>query len=340
MGLNVVEVVPEIGANHGGDVGTAHTMVEALSAAGAECVKFQIYSAEELVADTDRIGTWGPPGGGTEEAIGSMFDRLSLPWGALDELFAHVRELGMEPFATPFSVRGLDKLLALKVNRLKIASSDVGHRSFLREAAMTGLPIILSLGKATLADADLAVAALEDGGATDVTLLHCVAAYPAPINEANLLVLNTLRSAFPQCAIGYSDHTQGYVAAIVAVALGATMVERHVTLDPLRSGPDEWFSLPISEFASFKQSLEQAAASLGSSRKSVTPCELKGRVNGTRSIFAVRDLPTGWVLAEDDLKVVRPGVGLAPEHMTAVIGLPLKRSVAKNTPLDWQMFKD
>ena len=332
-------LVPEIGANHGGDVATAHSMIDALAAAGAECVKFQIYTAEELVADGDRMVTWGRGDAAVNEPLGAMFDRLSLPWGAFDELFAHARDLGMDPFATPFSREGLTKLLSLGPSRIKVASSDVGHLPFLHEVGSTGLPVMLSLGKSTLAEADAAVSALDASGCADLTLLHCVAAYPAPIVDANLNVLVTLRTAFPHCRVGYSDHTQGSVAAIVAVALGAEVIERHVTLDPARPGPDEWFSLPISEFAELNRLLDEAGSSLGSSRKVIAPSELAGRSNGTRSLVAASDLSAGTVLRPGDLKVVRPGTGLPPGLLNDIVGLTVQVDVPRNTPLTWQMFK-
>jgi sialic acid synthase SpsE len=334
-----VLVVAEVGANHGGSVDDAHVMLEQLAVVGAQCVKFQVYKADDLVADGGRMVTWGHGARIVTEPLGAMFDRLSLPWTAFDGLFAHARSLGMEPFGTPFSEAGIARLVELGSTRIKVASSDVGHVALLRECAATGLPVILSLGKSTLAEADRAVETLAGAGCTDLTLLHCVATYPAQVEEANLRVITTLQHAFPQCTIGYSDHTQGRVAAIAAVALGARVIERHVTLDPTRPGPDEWFSLPIAEFGAFSTEIQQTRASLGDGRKVITPSEEPGRANGTRSLVAARDLTAGHVLEEADIKVVRPGTGLPPALLKAVLGMAVTVDVRRNTPLTWQFFK-
>ena len=334
-----MRIVPEVGANHGGDVAVAHAMIDALAVQGADCVKFQIYTTHELVSDPERSVTWGQAPTTTTESIGQMFDRVSLPWGAYQELFSHARTVGLEPFGTPFSSAGLRHLLQLGVKRIKVASSDVTHVDFLRECAETGLPVILSLGKSTLAQADYAVTVLEDAGCPDITLLHCVSTYPAPADDLNMRVLTTLRQAFPSCSVGYSDHTQTFVAAIVAATLGAEMIERHVTLDHTQEGPDNWFSLPIHEFWDFSATVQEAQKSLGSGRKVISPSEEPGRLNGTRSVIAAHDLQVGDVIGPDDVKIVRPGTGLAPELLAAIIGMAVTADVPSNTPLTWSMFK-
>ena len=334
-----MRIVPEVGANHGGDIEVAHAMVDALAIQGADCVKFQIYTPSELIANPERLVTWGIAPNQTQETLGQMFERLSLPWSAYGELFAHARELGLEPFGTPFSSAGLSQLLDLGVQRIKIASSDVAYHDFLRECAQTGLPVILSLGKSTLAQADRAVAALEDAGCSQLTLLHCVATYPAPAEDANLRVITTLRHAFPDCSIGYSDHTHSFVAPIVAVSLGAEMIERHVTLDPLQPGPDNWFSLPISEFAGFAAMLAEAKTSLGDGRKVISPSEEAASRGGTRSLIAAVNLKAGDRITPDSVKIVRPGTGIPPDLLGAITGMAVTVDVTQNTPLTWSMFK-
>jgi len=334
-----MDIVPEVGANHGGDIDAAHTMIDALATQGADCIKFQIYTVGELISNPERLVTWGKAPNEIREPLGQMFERLSLPWSAYGELFAHAREVDLEPFGTPFSSAGLSRLLELGVQRIKIASSDVTYLDFLRECAQTGLPIILSLGKSTLAQADRAVAVLEDAGCSEITLLHCVAAYPAPIEDANLRVITTLRQAFPTCSIGYSDHTQSLVAPVVAVTLGAEMIERHVTLDPCEPGPDNWFSLPISEFTGFATMLKEARTVLGSGRKAISPSEKAASRNGTRSLIAARDLKAGDVITTENVKVVRPGTGIPPDLLEAITGLATTVDVPQNTPLAWPMLK-
>lgn len=332
------QVVAEIGANHDGSVATAHEMVDHLAEAGCKIVKFQIYTASELVADKERIVTWGAPARQKHEPVGAMFDRLSLPWEAYDELFEHARELGMEPFATPFSVMGLEKAMSLRPSMIKIASSDVGYHELLAAAAETGLPVVLSLGKSTLSEVDDAVALLEKYRSGPVTLLHCVASYPAPVSEANLRFISTLKLMYPEHSVGFSDHTMSSVASIVAVAMGAVMIERHVTINPDLDGPDHWFSLPISSFATFQSELVDAAQSVGDGRKRISPSESSGRLNATRSLVATRDLTTGDILTNQDLVALRPGTGIQPKLKLALIGLTLTQDISRGTPLQWEMF--
>jgi len=334
-----VRVVAEIGANHGGSVQTAHRMIDALADQGCSLVKFQIYTADELVADIDREVRWGAPGFEVTQTVGEMFDSVALPWDAFDEVFAHVRERGMDPFGTPFSLAGLDRLMTLGTSRIKIASSDVSYSSLLVASAQTGLPVILSVGKSTLAEADLAVTTLEESGCVDLTLLHTIAAYPTPMNQANLRNITTLRTAYPNCKIGFSDHTQGMVASIVAVSLGAEMIERHVTLSQDMGGPDDWFSLPIGDFGDFAGALRDAQDSLGTTRKRIMQAEAQGRRTGTRSLFFACDLPAGTALRPEHIVVLRPSTGLPPGLEGDVVGFSLSCDVRKGEPLGWNMFK-
>lgn len=332
-------IIAEIGANHDGSVATAHNMIDAIAATGAKLVKFQLYNTEELVADRHRLVRWGPPGHQREEAVGVMFDRLTLDRSVFPELFAHARELGQVPFATPFCEDGVDFLMGLDVAMFKIASSDVTHLPLLRHAAGTGKPVVLSLGKSTLAEAAEAVDTLRDAGCEDLALLHCVASYPSPIEEMNLRILGTLKAVFPGCMIGLSEHSQGIVASLAAIALGAEIVERHVTLDRDAEGPDHWFSLTMEELAQLVDGGRQVKAALGSPQKHILACEAAGRTNATRSLIASRDLEAGTVLETKDIKIVRPGTGIQPRHVDTVVGMRLTYSVSANTPLQWSMFQ-
>lgn len=332
-------IIAEVGANHDGVVATAHKILEAIATTGAKLVKFQLYTADDLVADKARLVRWGPPGRQRQEAVGAMFERVALDRAAFPELFSHARELGLEPFATPFSEAGVDFLMGLGVPIFKIASSDVTHVRLLRHVAGTGKPVILSLGKATLSEAADAVDALRGAGCADLALLHCVATYPAPIEEMNLRTLGTLKAVFPDCTIGFSDHSRGIVASLAAVALGAEIVERHVTLDCDADGPDHWFSLTMDELAQLVGGARQIHVALGSPHKRILDCEEVGRTNATRSLIAARDLLAGAVIGPADIKILRPGTGLAPRFSDAVIGMRLAVAVRANTPLQWEMFK-
>lgn len=330
--------IAEIGANHDGSMEKAFELVEAVAHAGARLVKFQHYAAEELVADLDRETTWGPAHLRVRETVGEMFNRLSLPRGALRELFAEARNLGLEPFATPFSQRGADELMELDAACFKVAASDVTHLPLLGHLAQLGRPIVLSLGKCTMGEADTAIEHLLDNGCRELAILHCVASYPSPMEEMNLRVIPQLKALYPECVVGFSDHSLGTTAAVAAVALGARLVEKHVTLDTTTRGPDHWFSLDMDGLSSLVHQTASAHAALGQGRKRVLASEQHGRAYATRSLVARRAVESGSRLKRDDLKIVRPGTGLAPSYIDVVVGMDLKRSLELNDVLTWKHF--
>lgn len=333
------QVIAEIGANHDGSVEKASEMVRAVAHTGAGLVKFQHYAAEELVADLDRETTWGPAHHRVREKVGDMFNRLSLPRDALRELFAEARSLGLEPFATPFSERGADELMELDVACFKVAASDVTHLPLLGHLAQLGRPVVLSLGKCTMGEADAAIEHLWDNGCRELAILHCVATYPSPMEEMNLRVIPQFRALYPECVVGFSDHSLGTTAAVAAVALGARLVEKHVTLDTATPGPDHWFSLDMAGLSSLANETASAYAALGQGRKRVLACEQHGKAYATRSLVARRAVASGARLTRDDLKIVRPGTGLAPYLMDVVVGMDLKRSLEPNDVLTWAHFR-
>lgn len=332
-------IIAEIGANHDGSVEKAAELVRAIARSGARLVKFQHYVAEELVADLERETTWGPPHHRVRERVGDMFRRLSLPRTALRDLFAEARALGLEPFATPFSEQGADELMELDVACFKVAASDVTHLPLLGHLARLGRPVFLSLGKCTLGEADTAIQHLLDNGCRALAILHCVATYPSPMEEMNLRVIPQLRALYPECVVGFSDHSVGTTAAVAAVALGARLIEKHVTLDKATPGPDHWFSLDMNELAALVKETANAYSALGTGRKRVLACEQHGKAYATRSLVARRAIAAGERLTRADLKIVRPGTGLAPSFMDVVIGMELKRALSPNEVLTWSHFR-
>lgn len=332
-------VVPEIGANHDGDEAKAARMVAALARQGARVVKFQLYTADELVSDHDRVIAWGRADSRTRESIGGLFARLSLSREAVRRLHHQAQSLGLVPFSTAFSEESFDFLHALGCPCLKVASSDVNHLPMLRHVGKLRTPVILSLGKSTLGEAADAVETLLSAGCPHLALLHCIAEYPAPAEEMHLRSLSTLRRIFPRCVVGLSDHSTDDVVAVAAVALGAALIEKHVTLDVDDSGPDHWFSLPIDRFGRFSQSVTTAHAALGDTQKVVRQCEAQERRTSVRSLVLARAVRAGDMLQPEDVKIVRPGTGIAPRHLEDVVGLPVARDFPANTPLSWSMFK-
>lgn len=332
-------VVAEIGANHDGSVDKAHAMLDAVAHAGVKAVKFQFYTSAELVADVDRVTTWGPPHRRVRESVGAMFDRLSLPADALADLFSHATSLGIVPFATPFSEAGADRLASLGMACFKIAASDVTHVPLLEHVARLHSPVILSLGKCALADADRAISALMENGCPSLAILHCVATYPAPVQELNLRAIQGLRAVYPEFVVGFSDHSLGVHAAVAAVALGARIVEKHVTLDREAVGPDHWFSLNMAELAELEVCCRDTYTALGHPRKRVLDCEEQGRQKATSSIMLATAVRSGDLLTRDHLKITRPGTGLDPALLNAILGMRVCRNYPANTPVQWEMFK-
>lgn len=328
-------IVAEIGANHDGDPDKAAELVRMAARAGVDAVKFQTYSAAELVADAGRVVTWGAPGQERQETIGGLFDRLALPREAHAGLFELAESLGVQAFSTPFSPEGADFLDGLKVPCFKIAASDVAYLDLLERVAGTGKPVILSLGKSTLAEAERAVAVLGEAGCRDLVLLHCLAAYPAPDAEMNLRTITTLQQLFPQALIGLSDHSLGITAALGSVALGARLIEKHVTLDTATDGPDHWFSADEAELGALVREIRRLESMLGRSHVGVRPSEVAERRVSTRSLVLRHARPAGHRLTLDDIAVLRPGYGIHPFQREQLLGRQLVRDLPAMSVLDW-----
>jgi sialic acid synthase SpsE len=332
-------IVAEIGANHNGDPLLAKEMIKAAAAAAVDAVKFQIYTSASLLADADRIISWGPPGKEKSEPIGEMFDRLALPPDSYEDLFSFAKSLGLIAFATPFSIEEAHFLAELNVPCYKIASSDVSYLDLLREVARYRKPILLSLGKSTLGEVDEAIRTLLSAGCEDLALLHCVAQYPAPINEMNLRTISALSAIYPECVVGLSDHSLGITPCLGAIALGAKIVEKHFTLDHHLEGPDHWFSSDLNEMRQLVKEVRLLESALGQPGKGILPCEKQERVTSTRSLVLKTGLKAGTAVTEENLKIVRPGWGIHPHDKEKIIGLKVQYDLPTNTVLKWDHFR-
>lgn len=333
-------IVAEIGANHNLDMDLIRQTIDAAALCGVDAVKFQTYTPEELLADVDRIITWGPKGSEVTEPISEMFRKLSLPREWHEEVFGYVKEKGLIAFSTPFSVEGLNFLNeTLHTPCIKIAASDVNYTELLQNVGKTGKPVMLSLGKCTLSEADMAIEMLFENGTKELVVMHCVAQYPSPMEEMNLKVIESLKTLYPECVIGFSDHSLGITAALGAVALGARVIEKHFTLDKSLSGPDHWFSMDPKEMESLVQEIRNLEAAMGHPRKRILSCEKSERRTSVRSLVLAKEIKEGEVLSEEHLKMVRPGTGISPFDVEKVVGLHVTRSLSKNTVLTWEHFK-
>ncbi len=332
-------IVAEIGANHDGDPQRCLEMVRMAADCGADAIKLQTYSAAELVSDPQRIVAWGPPGRERREPVGAMFDRLALPRQAHPAIFEEARRLGMEAFSTPFSLDALDFLQGLEPPGWKIASSDVGYLDMLQAMGGSGRPVILSTGKHTLAEVDEAVRVLRAAGCRDLALLHCIAKYPAPMDQMALRSIPALAAVYADAVIGLSDHSIGIVAALGAVALGAKVIEKHVTYDKAADGPDHWFSADPAELKALVEGVREMEAALGAVQLGVTDCEIVERRDSIRSLVLARDVPAGQPIALADLTARRPGWGISPMRRDEVAGMAAKHDLAAGAVLTWDLLR-
>lgn len=333
-------IVAEIGANHNGDIELAKKTIEAAAQAGVDAVKFQTYSAAELLSDHERMLTWGKEDSQTTESIGDMFDRLSLKRDFHKELFDYSKSLGLIPFSTPFSVEGVNFLdNELEVPCFKVAASDVNYLEMLKALGEKEKPVMLSLGKCTIGEADIAINTLFEAGCKELVIMHCVAQYPSPMEEMNLKIIESLKKMYPECIVGFSDHSLGITAAIGAVVLGARVVEKHFTLDKTLKGPDHWFSLNPAEMKSLVNEIRNIELAMGTSRKRIMPSEIQERETSIRSIVLNKPLKKGDTLKEEGVKYTRPGWGISPYDIEKIIGLKVTRDLPTNTVLKWEYFK-
>lgn len=315
-------IIAEAGVNHNGNMATARRLVDAAAEAGADLVKFQTYSAKTLVsAKAVKAEYQNRNEAGNSETQQSMLQRLELPKEAHFDLLSHCADRGIGFFSTAFDFDSLNFLNQLGLPRFKVPSGEITNLPYLRRVARFGKELILSTGMATLGEIEAALEVIEQSGCprNQITLLHCTTEYPAPYGEVNLRAIATLREAFG-VAVGYSDHTEGIEISLAAVALGATIIEKHFTLDRSMPGPDHAASLQPDELRALVAGVRRIELALGSSRKQRTLSEEKNRVVVRKSIVASRNIKSGEVFSEENLTVKRPGSGLSPMHWDEVIG--------------------
>jgi N,N'-diacetyllegionaminate synthase len=313
-------IIAEAGINHNGDVETALAMVRIARDAGADAVKFQTFRAAEVVGDPAQTYSYRSQGKDVTESMLAMFRRCELPRQAWFAIKAESDRQGITFLSTPQNRTDLDILLEVGVPAVKVGSDDFTNLPLLKSYATTGLPIILSCGMADMTEVRnaLSVVGALDGYPT--VLLLCTSQYPTPPDDVNLRKLTTLRAAFPNLTLGYSDHTQGPLAASVATAFGATVFEKHFTMSHDLPGPDHWFSEDPAGLAAWVQAIRTAHAMLGSAAMQPTAAERDMRAIARRSIVAVRDIMRGGTLTEDNIGLRRPGTGLPPDMLEQALG--------------------
>ena len=332
-----VYVIAEAGSNHDRDLDQAKRLIDVAVAAGADAVKFQTFTADRIVAETTTRAKYLddllPP----DKTMADLFRELELPreWHA--ELFRHATDAGIDFLSTPFDFEAIDLLDDLGVKAFKVASYELWHLPLIREVASRGKPIICSTGMADLADVQDAVDTVAATGNEQLILMHCVVNYPPPFRDLNLRAIQTLRTAFG-VPVGYSDHSSGITAPIVATALGAAVIEKHYTLSRDLPGPDHRFAIEPDELTAMVQAIRDTHDALGSGVKRMAPAEEDLYTTARRSLFAARDIPAGDVLGDADIAILRPGTGLEVRDLAKVVGRTARRAIARHEPLAWDMF--
>jgi pseudaminic acid synthase len=332
-----VYVVAELSGNHLQDRSRAENLVRAAHAAGADAVKLQTYTADTMTiaSDAEPFRIRGTSWDGRN--LYELYREAHTPWDWQPRLFELARELGMQAFSTPFDATAVDFLEQLDPPVHKIASFEIVDLPLLRKVASTGRPVMLSTGMSTLAEIEEAVSTLRAHGAAGVVLLKCTSAYPARPENMHLGALQTLRMAF-DAPVGLSDHTLDESVPVAAVALGAVVIEKHLTIDRKEGGPDASFSLEPDEFAQLVRAVRATEAALGGTAISPTASEEESLVF-RRSLFVVEELNAGDTLTEQNIRVIRPGFGLHPRYLASVLGRRATRRVERGTPLAWGMFE-
>jgi N,N'-diacetyllegionaminate synthase len=329
-------VIAEAGVNHDGDVALAHRLVDIAAEAGADAVKFQTYDADALATADAPKADYQIATTGAAESQHQMLKRLELPRAAHAPLKAHCEQRGLVFLSTPFDSGSADFLADLGVLAFKTPSQEIINLPFLRQIARHRRPMIVSTGNSTLGEVDAAMRIIEREQAPAI-LLHCVSQYPAAAADANLRAMETLSKAFA-VPVGFSDHTLGAAVPLAAVALGATVIEKHYTLDRRRPGPDHRASVEPDELTSMIRDIRSVEAALGDGRKRPAAAEADVGRAARKSLVAARDLPAGAVLDVDAIAAKRPGTGLSPGLTDLVVGRRLRVALPKGAFITFEVL--
>ncbi|ACD97110.1 N-acetylneuraminate synthase [Trichlorobacter lovleyi] len=333
---NNIYLIAEAGVNHNGSMQLAKKLVEAAKQAGADCVKFQTFQAENVVTRTAPKAKYQLAVTDKQESQLEMLKKLELSFEDHKELMDYCRRLEIDFLSTPYGFSDIASLEELGVASYKIASGQIVEPSFLHAVAATGKPIYLSTGMATLAEVATAVEAIRNAGNHQLVLLQCTTNYPSRIQDANLLTIPVMKAAFGT-EVGYSDHTQSDTACLVAIGLGARVIEKHLTLDKSLPGPDHAASATPVEFQRLCCAIRDAEESLGSGVKEPCEAEVLNAVNMRRSLVAARHIKAGEVFELGMLAFKRPGRGIRPALLSEILGCVATNDIEQDTMITWTM---
>ncbi len=332
-------VIAEAGVNHNGNLDLAKRLVDAAVDAGADAVKFQAFRAEELAVSDAPKAEYQVETTGSGESQLAMLQRLELTAEALAVLAGYCDKKGILFLATPFDGTSVDLLDSLGMAYFKIASGEITNFPLLRHIASKGKRVILSTGMSTLEEVREALEEMAKSGCKDVIILHCVTEYPAPPEEVNLFAMVTMRNKF-KYPVGYSDHTLGIEVALASVALGACVIEKHLTLSRDMVGPDHRASLEPAEFKQMVAKIRMVEAALGNGVKVPASCEASNRVIARRSLVAAVAIPAGTILRENMIACKRPGNGISAKFYDDVVGRRVRKNIQAGEVIDREAFND
>jgi N,N'-diacetyllegionaminate synthase len=322
-------IIAEAGVNHNGDMELARQLIDAAAEAGADIVKFQTFKADRLVTASAKKAAYQLVTTDADESQHEMIRQLELSEAMHEQLIAHCKLRGIEFFSTAFDIESLDYLMSLGMERIKIPSGEITNLPYLRRVGSFGKPVILSTGMSNLGEIEAALAVLEEaGGRRDqIFVLHCNTEYPVPMGEVNLRAMHSIGQAFG-VRVGFSDHTEGIEIAVAAVALGACIIEKHITLDRELPGPDHRASIEPDEFACMVRSIRNLELALGDGIKRPSASEERNSLVARKSLVAARAIAKGELFSEQNLVAKRPGTGISPMRLDELLGRPAPRDFA------------
>jgi len=326
---NSILIIAEAGVNHNGDLVLAKQLIDAAADAGADLVKFQTYSADRLVTLQAKKADYQSEATGKVETQHQMLSRLELSANMHHELIAYCATRNIEFFSTGFDIESVNFLISLGINHFKIPSGEITNLPYLRHIGQFRKHVIISTGMATLGDIEAAIDVLEQAGTprSFITVLHCTTEYPTPMEEVNLRAMQSIQAAFG-VATGYSDHTAGIEVSIAAVALGATVIEKHFTLDKNLPGPDHKASLEPVELKAMVSAIRNIGIAMGDGIKRLTPSEALNKSVARKSLVARKAIKTGEILSAENITTKRPGTGISPMNWDSVMGRKAVRDFA------------
>jgi pseudaminic acid synthase len=332
-------IIAEMSGNHNQSLDRALAIVDAVAASGAHALKIQTYTPETMTIDLDEneFHISDPNSLWVGNSLFKLYGEAFTPWEWHKPIFDRAHALGLLAFSTPFDATSVDFLEELQAPCYKVASFENTDLPLIRRVARTGKPLIISTGMATVAELDETVRTAREAGCQDLVLLKCTSTYPARASNSNLLTIPHMRTLF-KCEVGLSDHTLGLGASVAGVALGASVIEKHFTLNRAEGGVDSSFSLEPAEMAQLVIEAERASQALGGVNYGPTDAE-KESLKYRRSLYIVKDLKAGSVLSTENVRAIRPGLGLPTKYLEQILGKVVRHNVKRGTAIEWSLFK-